>query len=146
LRRLARFALSGAGGVACLLLLPPVVATAAPGPTISQLVASDPDNGDAVFGNGDLLRFYFDKATNTPGAPVLDTVALNSLFSFSNSIGDAYEGKWVADDLLVVRILDAGEATPAVGSLTAGITGLILSSNGNSDPGEGVSPPLSGTW
>jgi hypothetical protein len=146
LPRLARFALPGAGAVACLLLLLPVAATAAPGPTISQLIASDPDNGDAVFGNGDLLRFYFDKATNKPGAPLLDTEAVDSLFSFSNSIGNSYEGKWVADDLLLVRILDAGEATPAVGSLTAGITGLIVSANGTSDPGEGVSPVLSGNW
>jgi len=91
----ARCALFSAVAIALPVLFVTGVDAAGPGPTISQLIASDPDNGDAVFGNGDLLRIYFSAATNRPGAPILDTAALDALFSFGNSIGTAYVGEWV---------------------------------------------------
>lgn len=38
--------------------------TSMPAPVIVSAVASDPDNGDAVFGNADRIIITFDVATN----------------------------------------------------------------------------------
>ena len=130
-------------------------------PQIASFAASDPDNGDRVFGDGDILTIIFDQRTNMGQrhtnfmephawlyaekwgeAPQLATYPfgadatsggreyVDSLFNFSQPLGDGYSGAWVDDSTFRVRVNDAStggdpvnpEQRPSLGGSNVTVT------------------------
>eukprot|EP00727_Mastigamoeba_balamuthi_P005371 m51a1_g14832 hypothetical protein (4244) ;mRNA; f:692485-711070 len=118
------------------------------GPSITSVVASDPDNMDAVYGNGDTITVQFNRATNTPG--VADAAAINTVFSFNQALGSGYKGNWTnGGQTLVITITDSTGASPP----TVGVFVITVLAAGNlrdaalkSNPSQSVSPVLTGNW
>ena len=85
-----------------------------PGPSIELVEAADPnDPVVAGFSDGDTITITFSEKTNRPS--VSTKTNLDTLFTFSTSIGDNYVGTWASPSVLIITILDTG----AVSSLTA---------------------------
>jgi uncharacterized repeat protein (TIGR01451 family) len=117
------------------------------GPSITSLIAADPDSGDAVYGNGDTLRVAFSTNTNQP--PVATKADLDAIFTFSQNLGTNYVGTWTSPSVLTITIINAAGATPpAIGILTFTVkaSGNLRDSTGTSLPSTAVSPALSGTF
>ena len=74
-------------------------------PEIVNVTAEDPDNGDDVFGAGDVLRVHFAQATNR-GANSGGKAFVDRLLAFEPPIGASYSGAWRDDMTFVVRALD----------------------------------------
>ncbi|MEX2193597.1 MAG: LamG domain-containing protein, partial [Nitrosarchaeum sp.] len=120
------------------------------GPYITSFVAEDPDGGDAVFGNGDVLSITFSEATNKP-----DASSINNLFTFidgeKNTISlGTVSSQWL--DSLTLRLTIDNSAGNTVNSAIGSIKAQTLSSGniknalGTSLPSESLSPPLSGDF
>ena len=117
-------------------------------PALVAYTIDDPDNGDAIFGDGDVLTIFFDQKTNrgevhsdfeqagvdmwlgqtdlfgiehptfisypfgtAPSTFDHTTAAgrvgyVDSLFEFSQALGDDYSGEWLDDSTFRVLILD----------------------------------------
>jgi len=123
------------------------------GPSITSLVADDPDNSDSIFSNGDTMTVKFSEATNEPdptsGVDGLSQSDLNSIFTFSQSIGDGFSGVWETPSRLVITIDDATtDSPPEIDELIL----VVKSSAGLRDSAEGSlvstaeSPALSGSF
>lgn len=61
-------------------------------PRVVLISVDDPDNGDSVYGAGDVVRVYFDQATDGKGAG--DSAYVDSIMSFSMPLGVHYIGAW----------------------------------------------------
>lgn len=121
-----------------------------PGPIITSLVADDPDDSDDVYSREDTITITFDSDTNTPGGTnVQRKPVIDDIFTFSESLGRAYSGKWTAPDTFTIIINSINNAGPPIISDTtvipAGIT-PILSIDETSDPSSAISPVLSGDF
>jgi len=117
------------------------------GPAITSLVAADPDGGDAIYGNDDVLTVTFDTPTNRPS--VATKANLNSLFIFSQNLGTNYVGTWITSSVLKITILDATGATPpTIGglTLTAKASGNLKNEAGTSLASTSISPALAGSF
>ena len=117
------------------------------GPSITSLIAADPDSADAIFSNGDTIRVRFSEATNQPS--VATKADLDALFSFSQRIGDNYSGVWSNSQTLLITITDATtDESPKIGEMrvTVKATGNLKDSAGTSLASTAVSPLLSGTF
>ena len=92
----------------------------APGPTLAAVVASDPDDNDIVFSDGDTLSLTFDEPTDLGGFAVgaaLSKADIDALFNFAPNIGTDYTGTWATSLGLTITIVDsAGHGLPAIGS------------------------------
>ena len=104
------------------------------GPEIVGFTADDPNNGDGVFGDGDVLTITFDQRTNRarthdnfgrPYAHVIShgsesdvryplgtdglsgNVLVDAMFDFSHPLGTAYSGEWLDDSTFSITVLDA---------------------------------------
>ena len=105
------------------------------GPRIVSFAADDPDNGDGVFGDGDVLTITFDQRTNRGRthtnfgrayATVYDmngesetvpyplgtdglsgTLLVDALFIFSHPLGTSYTGQWLDDSTFEVTVVDS---------------------------------------
>ncbi|AFS80974.1 hypothetical protein NKOR_05440 [Candidatus Nitrosopumilus koreensis AR1] len=87
------------------------------GPELGIIEAADAkDTPVSGFNAGDTITVNFLEATNRPNAA--KTADINSMFTFSQSIGDDYVGAWVNDKVFVITIRDAGSANPTIGTLT----------------------------
>lgn len=118
------------------------------GPKITSLTASDPQNSDAQFGNGDQITVVFDVPTNIPSETDYSTSQLNALFQFSHSIGTSYTGEWQTSSILVITIQNAGGASPEIGVLTFTVRTSANLRNAplTSLPSDSTSPPIIGSW
>ncbi len=121
-----------------------------PAPIIISLVADDPDNLDNIYSVDDTITITFDSDTNIPGGTIIQTkTSINDMFTFSESLGRAYSGKWITPDTFTITIKSVKNAGPPLINITnvtiSGIT-PILSSDELSEPSSGVSPELSGDF
>ncbi len=122
-------------------------------PAITSLIADDPDDPDDLddtYSRKDTITITFDSDTNTPGGDkVQRKPAIDDMFTFSESLGRAYSGKWVAPDMFVITIHSVNAASPPIINSTtvtpAGITPILLA-DGLSEPSTAVSPVLSGDF
>ncbi len=117
---------------------------------ITSLVADDPDNLDDVYSDGDTITITFNSDTNMPGREGMQTKAtVNNLFTFTEHLGKAYSGEWIAPDTYTITIKGIRNAGPPIIDSTtvtpAGIT-PILSDDGMSEPSNSTSPVLSGDF
>ena len=74
-------------------------------PIIVNVTAEDPDNGDATFGTGDVIRVHFSVRTDR-GANKGPKAFVDRLFRFDPPIGTDYTGAWLTDQTFEVRALD----------------------------------------
>ena len=84
-------------------------------PSISRVVASDPDNADDVYGANDVITIFFSASTDQPR--VATKADLDKIVLFSPSLGADYGGRWLSPSVLEITIID-----PALGE------GVILPS------------------
>ncbi len=117
------------------------------GPSILSVTADDPDDGDAVYSDGDTITVLFSGATNE--VPITTKAELDNLFIFSQILGIDYIGSWTDTSTLVIIIVDSNGATPpAVGELTLTIkeSGNLTNAAGTSFVSTGTSPALAGDF
>ena len=117
------------------------------GPVIVSATASDPDNGDAVFSNGDTLTLVFDQNTNQPA--VTNQSQINSLFSFNQNMGLYYWGNWLSPSTLVFTFSDVTGAGPpdiATLELSHQKGSTLKNAAETSATSSGTSPTISGNW
>ncbi|KAH3742736.1 calcium-binding protein [Pelomyxa schiedti] len=116
------------------------------GPTITSMVASDPDNGDAIFSAGDTITLTFSEPTNQPAVDTKSNV--DALLTFTQSLGLNYTGKWETSSLLRLTIQNPLGGSPIISTTTATVkkAGNLKDQNNLSFPSNGTSPPLTGNW
>ena len=119
-------------------------------PLIISFIADDPDDLDNVYSRNDILTITFDSYTNMPGGTGIQTKTdVNELFTFTESLGRAYSGKWITPDTFTITIKSVNNAGPPVINGTtvtpSGITS-ILSIDDTSMPSFSISPVLSGDF
>lgn len=118
-------------------------------PIITSLIVSDDDDLDEIYSIDDTITITFDSPTNEPGGtePQMKS-AVNDLFTFSESIGQAYNGRWTAPDIFTITIRNANTATLVIGSTIVTPTGItsILSADEMSEPSNSTSPVLTGDF
>lgn len=102
---------------------------AAIGGAVAQ--ANDADDGDNLYGAADEIVVTFDSSTGSP------TGGVDTLFSFSQSIGTSYTGAWnTAGDVYTITINTPAATPPArISTIITGIGAL-----------DGLSMPLIGDW
>ncbi len=122
-------------------------------PAIISIVASDPDAADAIYSAGDIITVLFSLPTNilslAGGDLLLTKSELDTLFTFSQDLGDDFIGRVISPSLLEIEIVDITNATPpVVGVLTitpkpdSGLTNAEGSAPASTEP----SPPLEGSF
>ena len=86
----------------------------------------------------------FDIRTNQP--PVATTANIDTLFTFSQSIGSAYTGVWTTPAILTITIVTPAGASPVVNVMT-----VTVKAGGNlkdhlltSNPSQHTSNPITG--
>ena len=85
------------------------------GPAIRALVADDDDNTDDVFGDGDTITVKFTEPTNEPDDTPGDGLTksdLDSIFTFSQYLGDDYVGEWSDSMTLKLTVIDSLTVEP----------------------------------
>ena len=127
-----------------------------PGPTIKSLVANDPDSlvtHNSVYSVDDTITMRFSESTNKPGDinsdGTLSRQELDKLFSFTQSIGDNYEGKWLdAINLEITITEETLDEPPVIGELriVAKASAEIKTKNELSESSTSTSPALSGSF
>lgn len=109
------FSLSRALAVLCMSLSSSAHRVA---PTIVSLTAVDGGSPDG-YAAGDMINVTFSRATNQATlSSSLDTSGVNSLFSFSQSIGSAYSGTWVTSAIFIITCVIPADASPKIGLFT----------------------------
>jgi hypothetical protein len=114
------------------------------GPNITSIVASDPKNEDAIFGDGDLITVLFSQETNRPS--VSDRAQIDALFNFSAPLGLSYKGAWSSYTTLAITITTATGGNPEIGSFRIAVIGNLRNKDLSSLPSRAVSPVLTGNW
>ena len=116
------------------------------GPTFLSVTVADPDSADIIYGNGDTLTVKFSENTNRPLAATKSEI--DTLFTFSQSIGDNYVGSWTSPTVLEIRIVDSGTATPQIDALTLTVNpgGNLKNAASTSLPSTATSPALTGSF
>jgi len=125
---------------------PPIPADA---PIIISLIVDDPDDLDDVYSVGDTITILFDSNTNEPGGTGTQTKSkVNDLFTFTESIGQAYSGKWVTPDTFTITINSISSVELIINYTTVTPTGikLIYPADGTLDASHMTSPVLSGDF
>ncbi len=123
------------------------------GPSIKSVVADDPDNGDAIYSNGDTITVRFSEPTNEPdptsGTAELTRDDVDTIFAFSQYLGDDYKGEWINPVTLRITILDSTtDDPPAVGDLVVVVQedGNLKNADGTSLASTATSPELAGSF
>ena len=116
-------------------------------PTILSLVAANGASATA-YAAGDTITVTFSRATNQANLlSPLDTAGVNSLFSFSQSIGTAYSGNWSSPSVFVITCDSPDSAAPKIGSLiVTPIHPNLRDAQSISPVISSASPALSGTF
>lgn len=118
-------------------------------PTIVSLWAANGGNAIA-YDTGDTITITFSRSTNyahySPSA-LLSTDDVNSLFSFSQSLGSVYNGSWISASVFVITCINANGASPKIGSLTVKPIHAELRDAQSISPAiNSTSPLLNGTF
>ncbi len=98
------------------------------------------------------MLVQFNKDTNLAGFQlnsILTKLDVDSILTFSTSLGSGYTGMWLARSTFVITIADiTGSGPPTIGSLTVTVkTSAALRNNPpQSAPSAAVSPSLQGNW
>ncbi len=132
--------------ILAILNAPPIPSDA---PEIILLTADDPDDLDTVYSIDDTITILFDSCTNQPGGNGPQTrVEVNDLFTFSESLGQAYNGKWESCDSFVITIKGINNAGVTIGTTTVTPAGTvpIYPADNTPDPSIVTSPILDGNW
>ena len=107
-------------------------------PIIATVVANDPDDLDGVYANLDTITITFDKNTDKAGLAtdvVQSSTIVDSLFSFNQALGAAYNGRWQDAKVFVITVLDwPGSAPPRVGRSRCRYPVVASSQEGASKP------------
>lgn len=124
------------------------------GPSITSLIASDPNNDDAIYDAGDRIIVRFSENTNKP--PVSSKGDLDKIFEYTQEgspavLGAAYSGIWANARTLQITIVSPATATVSTASIghlsfTVKATGNLKNQAETSLASTAVSPPLSGTF
>eukprot|EP00762_Andalucia_godoyi_P007997 ANDGO_03496.mRNA.1 hypothetical protein GUITHDRAFT_146346 len=94
------------------------------GPAIVSFDISDPDNSDRVLSIGDVLDICFSEPTSIP--LLSSTAAVNSVFSFSASIGAAYSGLWSNSSCARIALLNISGNDIRLGNLSVSVQSGVL--------------------
>ncbi|MHC5054213.1 MAG: LamG-like jellyroll fold domain-containing protein [Planctomycetota bacterium] len=114
-------------------------------PTFVTLAADDPDNGDAVLGNGDTLTLIFDMATNTP--PASTKLEIDALLDFNGKyLGTNYTGVWISATTLVITISDATGGDLNIGDPVSVKAAANLKDTTETTPASTDSASITGDW
>jgi len=126
------------------------------GPAISSLTANDPDGilVDELGGYnvGDTITVRFSEPTNLASFSLgitIDKAAVDSLFRFTQDIGDVYTAVWETDRKLVITIVDdTVDSPPEIDSLRLIVkeSADLKDDDETSEASESVSPTLVGTF
>ena len=115
-------------------------------PLLTRFEVDDIDNGDEVYGVGDVLVIQFHMDTNAPsctgtgiarvGCAIVNGSVVNSaltdkLFSFSDPIGVDYSGEWATPSRFMVTILDPTGSDVVRGRTTVFVQGGIRNAAGD---------------
>ena len=115
-------------------------------PLLTRFEVDDIDNGDEVYGAGDVLVVQFHIDTNTPSCTgigiayvgcavvngsVVTSALTDKLFSFSDSIGADYSGEWATPSRFMVTILDPTGSDVVRGRTTVFVQGGIRNAAGD---------------
>ena len=76
-------------------------------PSIVAFVADDPNNGDTVYGDGDVLTIVLDRPVDRT-----EVNAIDQLFSFTTPLGADVRGQWNDTSTFVIYLEDASGAGP----------------------------------
>jgi hypothetical protein len=92
------------------------------GPIITSFIAEDPDNSDSIFSTGDTFTINFASQTNKadPSSSIagLSKSDIDTMFAFSQPIGDDYHGRWITSSSLLIEVDDANvDIPPEIGVL-----------------------------
>ena len=118
-------------------------------PSIVSITANDPDDEDQVYSSGDTITIVFDQDTNQPYGPSLTQAELDTLFTFSGVIGQAYTAVWSSAATLVITIDDAsGSTDPSIGALTLTVKSIanLKDASNSTVASTARSPALGGDW
>ncbi|KAL1528664.1 hypothetical protein AB1Y20_010001 [Prymnesium parvum] len=80
------------------------------GPRLVSVIASDEDNGDAVYSDGDSFTLVFDQPTDGGGVAVgtvLNRSQVDARFNFVSTLGADYSGVWSTNSTFTITILDS---------------------------------------
>ena len=120
--------------------------------TIVSITAADPSNMHTVYSNNDTITVLFNKDTDLAGftlGSILTKSNVDSLFSFSASLGAAYIGEWTLRSQFIITAVDVtGSGPPAIGAFTLSVKASAMLRNypPQSAPCTAISPPLVGNW
>ena len=93
-------------------------------PSISRVVASDPDNAGDVYGANDVITIFFSASTDQPR--VATKADLDKIVLFNPSLGADYGGRWLSPSVLEITIIDPalgeGVVRPSVEPLNFNLT------------------------
>jgi len=122
------------------------------GPSITALVAADPDGGPAGYSNDDTITVFFSVATNQPFKGTTNSLTktdLLNLFTFSQNLGDDFTGTWFDSSTLIITVVNSnGADPPTLGDLTVTVnaTANLKNSSLSSQPSTATSPSLTGDF
>ena len=107
----------------------------------------DVDDNDLYTVN-DIITIFFESDTNFQNSRTNDFTVINDLFTFSDSIGDDYIGRWLTPDAFTITIKDTANAALSANVTTVTPAGTIpiLSADNTSEPSTIQSPPLVGVF
>ena len=84
------------------------------------------DNGDDVYGVGDVLILQFDIPTNTPTIVVpganSSRAAVDALFAFSRPLGIEYSGVWATPSRYIITVINPSGGALVLGKSTVTVT------------------------
>jgi hypothetical protein len=124
-------------------------------PSITGIVADDPDDLDIVYGVGDTITVVFNTATDHPPASVgvaLDAAAMDARYALSNGSwgdsADTYDVAWTNVFTLRILVRTVGSADIAIGvdALSVQAAAGIHDYASTSASATGTSPVLTGDW
>ena len=92
-------------------------------PAIVKFVVEDPNNGDTVYGSGDVLTITLDRPVDRTDvssdvSEYMGREAVDRLFSFTTPLGASYRGVWNDTSTFTIEIDDAADAGPVERSST----------------------------
>eukprot|EP00163_Fabomonas_tropica_P026558 TRINITY_DN4929_c0_g1_i1.p1 TRINITY_DN4929_c0_g1~~TRINITY_DN4929_c0_g1_i1.p1 ORF type:complete len:2752 (-),score=612.36 TRINITY_DN4929_c0_g1_i1:92-8347(-) len=125
----------------------------APGPSIISIVANDPDDGDQVYSDGDVVIVTFNMATNKPSVSTFADV--NALLSFSTDMHANYSGTWngagTVLTLTAANVITTAPVPSTTGSgpsptITIKASGGLRNAASSTLPSGATSPQLTGNW
>jgi len=89
-------------------------------PSISTYVANDPDDGDAIYSDGDTITINLSSAGNVTTGIITDTTDITGNFTFVPNplTGATFTGDWVTTSQLLITLTSIGTNTLVVGTST----------------------------